>query len=236
MGTTFLRLLLAVGILGTVLHAQAAIKSTDERANAMTRKIVRALYPEIDLSSIKLHINVDSIGLKAYRFGVILESVQDVPAIRSEKGPIPTIKLSREPQQLLRLSVAVGDDEVPLSILASGEYVNHQQWEDARRELAFHPEWNGGEIVRMLKSRGAHFAPPRVPPSAGIAKRLKIFFPGLRLRTQGFESRVNDEPSQPWLLWECASIPAKGRDDVLVRFEPFTGRVHSVSVVNRPPI
>jgi hypothetical protein len=215
-----LAMLVLIWLAPSIIRAQEA-KPTIDSAKDLTSKIVRAIYPEVNLDLFDMNVNLDASSGNAenYKFGVAI----DKRFLAHSSG-----------KHFLQMTVSVRNGVVA-SLVTAGDYVSHERWEQARRELATHPEWNNRDVSRMLRARGARFSPPKTVAPSTAERRLSDLFPGLAFGRAKFVYRVAGEPSQPLLLWRLESKKRAGLDQVFVELEPFNGRVYSIQVPAKTP-
>jgi hypothetical protein len=131
--------------------------------------------------------------------------------------------------------VSVRDGKIA-SLLAQGRYVSNDRLENAKRAAVYHPDWRHKQLRRMLKDSGAQVLPPKPLPPDDLQRTLAKWFPGITLMSGQFEYMFTKEPPQPSLVWKFRTIRnERNNDDVVLSLEPFTGRVHTLHVLNRLP-
>ena len=199
----------------------------------MAEAFVRTAYDE--LQSDKLNVSIILTPLTSGN-SIPWNSLPDIVInfdTRNERGELksPTAK------SILRVRLRVATDGTILSSNSSGDFVRTGDLENIVRFALAHPAWTDAELVKELARKGASYPGDSEKFSASL--RLEQFEPyigrivsrrvAFDVRTPRARPELADAFSFQWVVeLETEASPGE-RARVILRFEPFSGRLLSLS-------
>jgi hypothetical protein len=218
--------LLSVALFATNSSLAQENHPLNQEAEAIARDILATFYPEFDSEKCPVTINVDEKSNHSeYYFGASIDQFKRI-FDPSRAAPEPPLKLS----------VGVKQGKV-MSFLAKGGFIQDAKLERVRNEIVTH-NFSPRQALTYLRKSGGHWVPPKYVSSADLSKRLERWFPGIVLSRGEFEyGPVTADYRRPELTWKFVSLPKRGlsKEEVVLRIEPFGGRVLSFYDLSRAP-